>query len=85
MNARITLRMDKEIVERAKMMAKERGVSLSQLTEYLYRQAANQNYKGLEKLPVAEWVDQIAEGTPQYRTRVPSKKALKEDPHNSKR
>lgn len=85
MTARITLRLDKEIVERAKMLARERRVSLSKLTEYFFRQATSGSYKDLEKFPVAEWVDQIAERTPEYKTGSRSKKSLKEELHNSKR
>lgn len=42
MNTKLTLSLDKEVIEQAKAYAKERGVSLSKLIENLLKSASSQ-------------------------------------------
>ena len=62
MDAKVTLSFDKSAIDSAKQFAESHNISLSRLTEFLYRQIASKNYKSLEELPVADWVHQVAEG-----------------------
>jgi hypothetical protein len=62
MDTKLTLHFNKDVIDRAKEFAEANNISLSRLTEYLYRQIATGNYKTLEDFPVADWVNQVAEG-----------------------
>lgn len=77
MDAKITLSFDAEVIASAKTFAESHHISLSRLTEHLYRQLTSKQYSSLEEFPVSEWVSQVAEGAPVYKTR--SKKASKEE------
>lgn len=79
MDAKITLSFDKDIIEQAKTFAASQDISLSRLTEFLYRQITSGNYKSLEELPVADWVNMIAEGEVEYKTKQRSRKSLKHE------
>lgn len=78
MDTKITLAFDKNIIAKAKKYAEERNVSLSRLTEFLYRKITSGAYEDLEKLPIADWVHQVAEGAAEYHTSK-SRKDLKKD------
>lgn len=69
MDTKVTLHFNKEVIEKAKKFAEENNISLSRLTEFLYRQITSGNYKTLEEFPVNEWVNQIAEGEAVYKRR----------------
>lgn len=77
MDAKITLSFDASVIESAKKYAEAHNISLSRLTEHLYRQITTGRYKSLEELPVSEWVMQVAEGQAVYKT-TPPKKAKEE-------
>jgi hypothetical protein len=77
MNAKLTLHFDQEVIEKAKTFAAAQNISLSRLTEYLYRQITSGNYKTLSDFPVADWVNQVAEGEAVYVKR--SRKAMKDE------
>ena len=79
MDSKITLSFDKDVIEQAKSFAASQDISLSRLTEFLYRQITSGNYKNLEELPVADWVNMIAEGEAEYKTRPRGRKSLKEE------
>lgn len=79
MDAKVTLSFDKEIIEKAKSFADAQNISLSRLTEFLYRQITSGNYKSLEDLPVSEWVLQVAEGKAEYKTKSRSRRSMKKD------
>ena len=66
MDAKLTLNFDREVINKAKDFAAENNISLSRLTEFLYRNITSGHYKTLEELPLADWVNLIAEGEPQY-------------------
>lgn len=79
MDAKITLSFNKDIIERAKTYAANNNISLSRLTEFLYSQVANKNYKSLEDLPISNWVNMVAEGQAIYETKTRKKKDLKDE------
>lgn len=79
MDTKITLSFDEEIINKAKKFAEEQNISLSRLTEFLYRQITSRHYKSLEELPVSEWVTLLAEGEAEYKTKSKSRRSLKHE------
>lgn len=77
MDAKLTLHFDKEVIEKAKTFAEANKISLSRLTEFIYRQITTGHYKTFEDFPVSEWVNQLAEGKPVYHKRT--RKSTKEE------
>jgi len=67
MDTKLTLHFDKTVIEKAKEYAAANNISLSRLTEYLYRQITSGNYKTFEDFPVADWVIEISEGEAVYK------------------
>lgn len=59
------------MIGKAKDFVAENNISLSRLTEFLYKKITSGNYPSLEDLPVSEWVDQVAEGEAEYKRRSP--------------
>jgi hypothetical protein len=74
MDAKITMSFDASIIEAAKLYAAKNNMSLSRLTEYLFRNITQQNYTSIEDLPIASWVTQIAEGEAQYTVKSKTRK-----------
>jgi hypothetical protein len=66
MDSKITLAFDSKVIANAKAFAKQNKISLSRLTEYIYSQLTSNDYKTLENLPIADWIDQVAEGEAEY-------------------
>ncbi|HPM30760.1 MAG TPA: DUF6364 family protein [Chryseolinea sp.] len=85
MDAKITLSFDEKIVQKAKKFADANNVSLSRLTEYLYRKITTENYKNLEDMPVADWINQLAEGEAAYKTKTRKRGAMKKEFFAAKR
>ena len=83
METKLTLNFDQEVIEKAKEFAAANHISLSRLTEFLYRQITSGNYKTIEDFPVSEWVNQVAEGEATYKRR--SGKNLKDEYFNQAR
>ncbi len=79
MDAKVTLSFDKEVIQQAKAFAEAQNISLSRFLEYLLRKATSANYQHLEDLPVADWVNKVAEGKAEYIIRPRSRKALKKE------
>jgi len=77
MDTKLTLHFEKSVIEKAKAFAEANNVSLSRLTEYLYRQITSDGYKTLEDFPVADWVNKVAEGEAVYIKR--SRKSAKDE------
>lgn len=77
MDTKLTLHFNKDVIDRAKEFAEANNISLSRLTEFLYRQIASGNYKTIEDFPVSEWVNQVAEGEAEYKKR--SRKSIKDE------
>ena len=83
METKLTLHFDKGVIESAKAFAADNNISLSRLTEFLYRQIASGNYKTLEDFPVADWVTQVAEGEAVYKKRT--RKSTKDEFFNQQK
>jgi hypothetical protein len=79
MDAKITLSFDQGVIEQAKTFAEQNNMSLSRLTEFLYRQIISGQYRSLEELPVSDWVMMVAEGPAEYR--LTKRRDLKKDYH----
>lgn len=79
MDTKVTLHFDREVIEQAKVFAANHNISLSRLTEFLYRQIITGNYQTLEEFPIADWVIQVAEGEATYQRR--SRRKLKQEYH----
>ncbi|HNX78497.1 MAG TPA: DUF6364 family protein [Prolixibacteraceae bacterium] len=77
MDAKLTLHFDREVIEKAKIFAEDNHISLSRLTEFLYRQITLGDYKTLGEFPIADWVNQVAEGEAVYIRRT--RQSLKDD------
>lgn len=70
MDAKLTLNFDKEVIEKAKQFAAANNISLSRLTEFLYRKITRDTYYNLEEFPISDWVQQVAEGEAEYKRRT---------------
>ena len=81
MDAKLTLHFDREVIIKAKDFAAANNISLSRLTEFIYRSITSGDYKSLEELPIADWVSRVAEGEPQYLRRT--RKQTRTDYYNS--
>jgi antitoxin component of RelBE/YafQ-DinJ toxin-antitoxin module len=84
MDAKITLRFDREVIRKAKRLAEANNISLSRLTELLFKKITSANYQKLEELPVADWVQQLAEGEVEYKTSKRTRKAVKSEFYKSR-
>ncbi len=85
MDAKITLSFDEDVIERAKKFAEANNISLSRLTEFLYRNITTKNYRSLEDLPLADWVSAVAEGQATYVTKHKTRNQLKQAYYQSKK
>lgn len=79
MDTKITLSFDQEVIEKAKRFAEENNISLSRLTEYLYRKITSGDYHHLEEFPISDWVHYVAEGQAEYKTKPRSNKELRDE------
>ncbi|MFW5757062.1 MAG: DUF6364 family protein [Bacteroidota bacterium] len=85
MDAKVTLSFDQEVIRQAKEYAQKQNISLSRLTEFLLRQVVLNQYPDLEQMPIASWVQEVAEGKVIYGNRPKSRNDLKEEFYNSKK
>jgi hypothetical protein len=85
MDVKITLSFDEEVINKAKAYAEANNISLSRLTEYLYRNMTSRHYPSLEALPLAEWVTEVAEGQAVYITKSQSRAQQKQEFYKSKK
>jgi len=69
MDTKVTLHFNKDVIENAKKFAAENNISLSRLTEFLYKKITTGGYKSLEDFPISDWVNQVAEGEAVYKHR----------------
>jgi len=76
MDSKITLSFNEAVIAKAKKFADSQNISLSRLTEFLYRKITSGDYENLESLPVAEWVNLLAEGETEYKTKPRTRKKL---------
>ena len=56
MDAKITLAFDEQVIKEAKAFAKRNNVSLSRLTEMIFRQMTAENHQTIDDLPISDWV-----------------------------
>lgn len=73
----MTLSFDQEVIKSAKAFAESNNISLSRLTEFLYRQLTSKDYQSIDSLPIADWVNAVADGQAEYHTKA--KKISKAD------
>ena len=85
MDAKVTLSFDADVIQKAKRFAEKNNISLSRLTEHLLKKVASGNYADLEDLPVADWVNILAEGDMEYKTTKRSNKQLKKEYFSSRK
>lgn len=85
MDVKITLSFDEEIIEKAKRFADANNISLSRLTEMLFKKMTSGNYKTIEDFPIADWVSQVAEGAAEYKTQARSRRAMKKEYFKSRK
>lgn len=85
MDTKITLSFNKEVIDRAKKYAEEHNMSLSRLMEFVLDRMTSKDYASLEELPIADWVNKVAEGEAVYVHKPKSSKALKSEHKNRKK
>ena len=85
MDAKVTLSFNAIVVEKAKVYAESRGISLSRLTEILLRRLTSGTYTNIEDFPVSDWTHMLAEGEAEYIRKPKSSKSLRSEMHESKK
>ena len=85
MNTKVTLSFDDSVIRKAKKYAADNNLSLSRLIEFLLTKVTTKEYQSLEDLPIADWVNQVAEGPAIYKTKQNSRKAAKDEFFASKK
>lgn len=83
MDTKLTLHFDQEVIAKAKEFAAANNISLSRLTEFLYRKITSGHYITLEELPISDWVLKVAEGEAEYKRR--SRKETKNQYYQDKK
>lgn len=79
MDSKITLSFDGAVIEDAKKFADKHHISLSRLTEFIYRKMTSTNYYSLEDLPISDWINIVSEGETEYQRTPVTRKAMKKD------
>jgi hypothetical protein len=77
MDTKLTLSFDADVVNQAKNFAAKHNISLSRLVEFLLAKSTSGNYSSLEELPISDWVLKVSEGELEYRTKIISRKKLR--------
>ncbi|MFZ1525434.1 MAG: DUF6364 family protein [Saprospiraceae bacterium] len=85
MDAKLTLSLDQEVINLTKRYAEKNNISLSRLTEFLYRKLSNNTYSNLEDLPISDWVMMVAEVQAAYKTKPKTSKKLRNEYFDSKK
>jgi Cu2+-containing amine oxidase len=67
-DTKVTLSFNEEVINKAKQYAADNDISLSRLIEFLLKKVTSTDYRSLEQYPIADWVNQIAEGKAEYHT-----------------
>jgi len=84
MNHKLTLSFNDEVIRKAKKYAADNNISLSVLIEFLLTKLTSKDYRSLEDLPIADWVNQVAEGEAVYQVKR-SRKESKDEFFGSKK
>lgn len=70
MNAKLTLSLDKEIIERAKAYAKEQGTSVSKMVENFIKMTTSKTRaKEVEEIEISDFVKSLAMPSMKHRTK----------------
>ncbi len=85
MDVKITMSFEESIIEKAKKFADANNISLSRLTEMIYKKMTTGNYKSIEDFPIAEWVSQVSEGAVEYKSKARSRRAMKKEFYKSRK
>jgi antitoxin component of RelBE/YafQ-DinJ toxin-antitoxin module len=85
MDAKITLSFDEAVIKKAKQYADANNISLSRMIEFLLKKITSSHYNTMEDYPVADWVQQLAEGEATYQTKERSRKKAKQEFYKSKK
>jgi Family of unknown function (DUF6364) len=85
MDVKITMSFEEAIINKAKQFAEAHNMSLSRLTEMIYKKMTTGNYKSLEDFPIADWVSEVAEGPAEYNTKPRTRKAMKKEYYKAKK
>lgn len=85
MDAKLTLSLDHDVINKAKQFAEKNNMSLSRLTEFLYSRLSDKPYSNLEDLPISDWVMMAAEGQAAYKTKPKTSKKLRSEYFDSKK
>jgi len=85
MDTKITLSFEESVINAAKQYAENNHISLSRLTEFLYKKITESNYLSIEDLPVSDWVNMVSEGEAEYKRTPLSRKALKDEYFENKK
>jgi hypothetical protein len=83
MEAQLTLHLNEHTLYAAEQLAQRQGMTLDKLTETLLEKAAASQYKSLDDLPIADWVQALGEGEPEYHPLT--RQQLKDEYFQSKR
>ncbi len=83
MDTKITLSFDESVIKKAKQYAEAKNISLSRMVEFLLKKITSSQYSTMEDFPIANWVNQLAEGEAQYQTKGRTRKKAKEDFYKS--
>ena len=83
MDAKLTLSFDEEIIAQGKKFAEDKGISMSRLTEYLFKRITTQpkNYASLDDIPVSDFIWELQEPQVEY---VRTTKSLKKEYYEAK-
>ena len=85
MDTKITLSFDEGVIKKAKQYAEANSISLSRMIEFLLKKITSSHYETMEDYPIADWVNQLAEGEATYQTKGRSRKKSKEEFYKSKK
>jgi hypothetical protein len=87
MDTKVTLSFDTQVIERAKILCEDLGISLSRFTEILYSKALEFGRPvSIEELPISAWVNAVAEDSAIYISSAKrSRKDIKKEFFESRR
>lgn len=68
MNAKLTLSLDKEVIEKAKAYAKEQGISLSKMLENYLKVVTSKTERDKDEIEISPFVKSLAVPGLKYRT-----------------
>ncbi len=70
MNAKLTLSLDKEVIEQAKAYAKEQGISVSKMVEnFIKITTSRKREKEVDEIEISDFVKSLAVPGLKYRTK----------------